>query len=261
MPGTPLRGRARPVRRRGHRLALLADPLEPELHRGLRLLDGAAAPRVVDPAADLLVALTARLGAQVIAGGEPGQETDTKSHVRCVPAAKSDVHTERAFATITVALPPIATRGGREPAAMGYRGKVKEQEQARALRAQNRTLADIAQTLGVSKSSVSLWVRDVPFTPTLRLRGPHRRPHPAHEAKLRQIEALNREGTDRIGVLSEEALFVAGIALYAGEGSKTDGEVRFSNSDPKMVRLFCMWFRRFFEVDETRIRGRLYLHQ
>ena len=49
---------------------------------------------------------------------------------------------------------------------MGYRGKVKEQEKARALRAQNRTLADIAQTLGVSKSSVSLWVRDVPFTPT-----------------------------------------------------------------------------------------------
>jgi transcriptional regulator with XRE-family HTH domain len=40
---------------------------------------------------------------------------------------------------------------------VGYRGKVKEQEKARALRAQNRTLADIAQTLGVSKSSVSLW--------------------------------------------------------------------------------------------------------
>ena len=43
---------------------------------------------------------------------------------------------------------------------MGYRGNVEEQEKARALRAQNRTLADIAQILGVSKSSVSLWVRD-----------------------------------------------------------------------------------------------------
>jgi hypothetical protein len=129
------------------------------------------------------------------------------------------------------------------------------------LRAQNRTLADIAQTLGVSKSSVSLWVRDVPFTPTFRLRGPHRHPHPAHEAKLRQIEELNREGRQRIGALSEEALFVAGVALYAGEGSKTDGEVRFSNSDPAMVRLFCVWFRRFFYVDEKRLRGRLYLHE
>ena len=144
---------------------------------------------------------------------------------------------------------------------MGYRGKIKEQEKARVLRAQNRTLADIAQTLGVSKSSVSLWVRDVPFTPTLRLREPRRRPHPAHEAKLRQIEELNHSGLERIGALSEEALFVAGVALYAGEGSKTDGEVRFSNSDPAMVRLFCAWFRRFFDVDEKRLRGRLYLHQ
>src|SRR5215211_505174 len=48
-----------------------------------------------------------------------------------------------------VALPPTAARRGREPAAMGYRGKVKEQEKARALRARNHTLADIAQVLGV----------------------------------------------------------------------------------------------------------------
>jgi hypothetical protein len=84
---------------------------------------------------------------------------------------------------------------------------------------------------------------------------------PAHEAKLRQIEEMNRKGLERVGTLSDEALFVAGIALHAGEGSKTDGEVRFSNSDPEMVRLFCTWFRRFFDVDEARIRGRLYLHQ
>jgi hypothetical protein len=28
-----------------------------------------------------------------------------------------------------------------------------------------------------------------------------------------------------------------------------------------MIRHFCTWFRAFFDVDETRIRGRLYLHQ
>lgn len=100
---------------------------------------------------------------------------------------------------------------------MGYRGKVKEQEWARALRAQNRTLADIAEILGVSKSSVSIWVRDVPFTPTLGLRGPYRRPRPANEAKLRQIEAMNREGVTRIGTLSEQQFLVAGVALYAGD--------------------------------------------
>jgi hypothetical protein len=144
---------------------------------------------------------------------------------------------------------------------MGNRGKVEERERARALRAQNRTLADIAETLGVSKSSVSIWVRDVPFTPTLKLRGPHRRPHPAHEAKLRQIEDLDRDGAARIGILSEQEFLVAGVALYAGEGAKGDGAVNFANTDARMIRYFCAWLRRFFDVDESRLRVRVYLHE
>jgi transcriptional regulator with XRE-family HTH domain len=51
---------------------------------------------------------------------------------------------------------------------MGYGGKVAEQEQARALRVRSWTLAEIAAELGVSKSSVSLWVRDVDFVPKPR---------------------------------------------------------------------------------------------
>src|SRR5713226_9336913 len=124
-------------------------------------------------------------------------------------------------------------------------------------RAQGHTLADIAQTVSVSKSSVSLWVRDVAFTPSPRRYGPHRRRHPQHEAKLREIEALNRKGSARVGTLNDEPFFVAGVALYAGEGSKTDGEVRFANSDPEMVRFFCAWFRHFFDVDEQRLHGRI----
>jgi hypothetical protein len=150
---------------------------------------------------------------------------------------------------------------GKEPGAMGYRGKVKEQEAARALRAEGHTLADIATKLGVSKSSVSLWVRDVPFTPSSRRHGPHRRPHPAHEAKLRQIEELNQQGEERIGILDEAAFLAAGVALYAGEGTKGGHEVRFANTDPEIVRFFCAWLRHFFDIDESRLRVRVYLHQ
>jgi AcrR family transcriptional regulator len=144
---------------------------------------------------------------------------------------------------------------------MGYRGKVEQQERARELRARNMTLQDIATELGVSKSSVSLWVRDVEFTPSKRRTGPRSRPHPAHEAKLLQIAQLNAEGTARVGTMGDEAFFAAGIALYAGEGSKTEGAVRFANTDPTMVAFFCSGFRRFFEIDESRLRVRVYLHQ
>lgn len=144
---------------------------------------------------------------------------------------------------------------------MGYRGKTDEQEQARALRAQSWTLREIADELGVAKSSVSLWVRDVAFVPKPRQPGPHRKPHPGIARKAAEIEQLKEQGRRRIGVLSERELLVAGVALYAGEGNKTDGEVGFANSDPRMIYLFCAWFRRFFEVDESRLRLRLYLHQ
>jgi len=48
---------------------------------------------------------------------------------------------------------------------MGYRGKLAERQQARQLRRTGLPLAEIAGCLGVSKSSVSLWVRDVAFEP------------------------------------------------------------------------------------------------
>lgn len=143
---------------------------------------------------------------------------------------------------------------------MGYRGKLEQQEQARALRAQNLTLAAIAARLGVSKSSVSLWVRDVPFTPSRRRSGPKRNTHPASRAKQRQIEELDRLGIERIGTLTDEAFLAAGVALYAGEGSKREGAVVFANTDARMIAFFCSWMRRFFTIDESRMRGKVYLH-
>jgi hypothetical protein len=144
---------------------------------------------------------------------------------------------------------------------MGYRGKVEEQERARELRARSMTLQDIATELGVAKSSVSLWVRDVDFEPSPRRYGAQRRPHPFHEAKLAQIDGCNAEGIDRIGTLSDSAFFAAGVALYAGEGSKTDGNVKFANTDQSMVQFFCAWLRRYFVIDEGRLRVRVYLHE
>jgi hypothetical protein len=145
---------------------------------------------------------------------------------------------------------------------MGYRGKLAEREQARRLRATGLPMAEIAARLGVSRSSVSLWVRDVPFEPHRRgTRGRRRAPNALQRRKQAEVDRLLAEGRDRLGRLSEREFLVAGVALYAGEGSKGDGRLRFANSDPRMVVFFCAWLRRFFEVDESRLRVHLYLHQ
>jgi hypothetical protein len=144
---------------------------------------------------------------------------------------------------------------------MGYRGKIAEQERARALRAEAWTLVEIAAELGVSKSSVSLWVRGVDFEPRPRRSARRREPNALQRRKQAEIESLLAEGRDRIGRLSDRDLLIAGTALYAGEGTKVGGEVAFPNTDPRMVLFFCTWLRRFFAVDESRLRVRLYLHQ
>jgi predicted transcriptional regulator len=149
---------------------------------------------------------------------------------------------------------------------VGYRGKLEERARARELRAEAWTLREIADELGVAKSSVSTWVRDVAFDPSSRRSAvTHRRPrgidHPLRRRKLAQLEQLRVEGLQRVGALSEREFLMAGLGLYAGDGAKGDKEVRFSNSDPAIVEFFCRWLRRYLEVDESRLRVALYLHQ
>lgn len=144
---------------------------------------------------------------------------------------------------------------------MGYGGKVVERERARELRAESWTLGEIARELGVSKASVSVWVRDVDFVPRPRNRG-HRSqvPHPLQLAKLAEIERCRLDAEAFIGEVTERDLTMFALALYAGEGSKRGTSVIFSNSDPALMVAFVRWFRREFDPDESKFRLKLYLH-
>ena len=146
---------------------------------------------------------------------------------------------------------------------MGYRGKLKERERARELRAAGMSLLEIARQLGVSKSSVSLWVRDMDVKIDQRRAGwwTTQNPHPAAVRKQAEIDCCNANGVTRLGALDDQAFLAAGVALYAGEGSKTDGDLSMANSNPELIKFFLCWLRRFFVIDATRLRVTLYLHQ
>jgi transcriptional regulator with XRE-family HTH domain len=161
------------------------------------------------------------------------------------PRVAAPEHTNRRLATLR----PV-----------GYRGKTIEQQRARELRAEAWTLQEIAEELGVSRSSVSVWARDVVFEPKPRHRPLFRNPSSLHLKKLAEIDEMNDWGREQIGQLTDAAFLAAGAALYAGEGSKGDGEIVFANTDPAMVAFFCRWLRCYFEIDESRLRVRVYLH-
>ena len=122
---------------------------------------------------------------------------------------------------------------------MGYRGRVEERQRARELRARSWTLNEIANELGVSKSSVSTWVRDVEFAPRPRNRGHPAGPkHPMRVKKEAEIERCRLEAEQWQTTLTERDLEMFVLGLYAGEGSKTDGEVAMANTDPAYLSMF-----------------------
>ncbi len=147
---------------------------------------------------------------------------------------------------------------------MGNRGKVEERQRARELRAESWTLLAIANELGVSKSSVSEWVRDVDFVPNPRNRGHPAGPkHPMRLKKEAELEWCRLEAEEWVGELSERDHAMFALGLYAGEGAKTnDGPVSMANTNPAyLLGLFVRVASGGSLTSTSSVcRARLYLH-
>ncbi|MEU8646243.1 hypothetical protein AB0C91_30505 [Streptomyces sp. NPDC048674] len=150
------------------------------------------------------------------------------------------------------------------------RAKDSLRERARELRRQGRTYSEIQAELGCSKSSVSLWVRDLP-NPEPRCTPEEQRARMnAGLARLRAEQDQVREETKRqaaesIGELSDRELFMAGVALYWAEGQKSKPyqrreTVAFVNSDPGVIQVYLAWLD-LLDVPRERLRFRVMIHE
>jgi transcriptional regulator with XRE-family HTH domain len=129
--------------------------------------------------------------------------------------------------------------------------KPETQLRARELRQQGLKYNQIATELGVSKSSVSLWVRDLPMPERLSPEECRRRSieglrrYWAIERPLREAErrAVQEAAAAEIGNLTDRELLIAGAIAYWCEGAKNKpyrqaNRVIFTNSDPALISLF-----------------------
>jgi transposase len=116
---------------------------------------------------------------------------------------------------------------------------------ARELRLQGRTYDQIQLELGVSKSSISLWVRDLPRPE--RRRSTEQASAIAKrgwEARLRHREEERRHvkaaARQAVGEMTDREAFLTGVALHWAEGAKDKPYARrerlhFINSDPNVI--------------------------
>ncbi|MFZ4155848.1 hypothetical protein [Streptomyces pseudogriseolus] len=142
-------------------------------------------------------------------------------------------------------------------------------EKARELRLQGWTYDQIQVELGCSKSSISLWVRDLPKP---ERRAPSEQARLANRLRWEHELAVRDEQRRRtkeaaaleIGPLSDRDLFLAGVALYWAEGAKDKPyqrreNVLFVNSDPGVITLYLAWLD-LLGVERDRLRYRVMIH-
>ncbi len=144
---------------------------------------------------------------------------------------------------------------------------------ARPLRAAGHKYSDIAARLGVSKSSVSLWVRDLPAP--VRLSSAEIRDRSAEgtrrywetEGKVREGRHADERATAAaaIGALTAREILIAGAIAYWCEGTKTKPHrqnycVVFTNSDPGLIQLFLR-FLDIAGVQRSDLVFSVYIHE
>ncbi len=155
---------------------------------------------------------------------------------------------------------------------MGYAGKLREKRLAIKLRKQGYSYKEILEQVHVSKSTISLWCRDVIMSPKQLEKLREKRINGAEigrlinakkqqEKRVQKIKKILNDSKSEVGILTERERFMFGLGLYAGDGDKNDKSVGFANSRPEIIRFMMGWFREFCSVSEDRFRGRIWLHE
>jgi hypothetical protein len=136
-----------------------------------------------------------------------------------------------------------------------------ERIEARRLRAEEgHSIKEIANEVGVSISSVSIWCRDIELRPEHVARlvardprnGGRRKGHRERSRRARAQRVVWQE-EGRILARSGDPLHRAGCMLHWAEGSKKRCSVEFSNSDADMLRLFARFLRECYRVSDDRL--------
>src|SRR3989344_5161572 len=140
-------------------------------------------------------------------------------------------------------------------------------QQAIKLRLAGHSYSQIKEKIGVSKSTLSGWLEKFPLSEKrireLRDNNPRRIEHYRNtmrekkEIRLRNIyEIVSKD----IGLFTKRDLFLAGLFLYWGEGTKSQNSmVTITNTNPAMLKFFIRWLQ-LLGVKRKDLKVKLHLY-
>ena len=148
--------------------------------------------------------------------------------------------------------------------------KFEEKIKAIYMRKLGKSYGEIRKKIKISKSTLSLWLRDIQLKPEqekriyveIRQKNAYRLAKDNQQKKIKITEKILAEAKKEVKYLFKDPLFLSGLMLYWAEGDKAEKweMVKFSNSDPMMIKVIMRWFREVCKVPEGKFRIGVHMH-
>jgi len=151
--------------------------------------------------------------------------------------------------------------------------KFQEKIKAQELRVKGLSINYIAKKLNVSKGSISYWCKDIKLTEKQKKKLLENSIRAGHKGRLMGAEMNRRKkqgnidfykilAKKQIGKISKRDLLIAGVALYWGEGVKSDkSSFAFINSDPEAIKFMYKFYSEILGVKKENFMPRIFINE
>ncbi len=138
------------------------------------------------------------------------------------------------------------------------------------MRENGTSIGDISIGLGVNKSTVSYWCKNIELKESAiqkiktkgrekSIRGLLRYSELKRKERIDRNYKQKQDGADFVGNISKRDVLMTGLGLYWGEGYK-EGELGFTNSNPKIIQFYLTWLQ-IFNISKSDLIFRLTINQ
>ncbi|MBI5405646.1 hypothetical protein HY972_01230 [Candidatus Kaiserbacteria bacterium] len=79
-------------------------------------------------------------------------------------------------------------------------------------------------------------------------------------SRIKEAEGAAKQVATRVPILQEAVGKALLAMLYWAEGGKTDGSMKFTNTDPELMLIFISLLRKHYKINESRLRVGLLVH-
>jgi len=145
-------------------------------------------------------------------------------------------------------------------------------QKAISLREEGKSYGEINKILGIAKSTLSTWLKDLPISKKVKTQNINKAKFVwadnikrfnqlRSEKYQKETQLLIKNFSLEVSSLSNRDLFFIGLALFWAEGGKREKwNVRFVNSDPMIIRSIMRFFREVCNVADEKFTLNMHIY-